>query len=371
MVALFFAIGMSNAHAAVSDYVLGGFEMNGYISLVTGWQHFSNDAVTEVAQDGSFAGPLGEMIPDVLNGTIPSPGQDNFEFAIQVVELDIEKHFGDRAKVKADLQFGRAQSGSPIANISLEHAYAQVTLWKKYNLQLTVGRFGLQAGLEPYQTYFNDTISWSILWRGLIALGVNTGVQLSADINDHLSLYLSGSNGFVRDVRPGFAKIPSFIASAVVSWGRRDRESNFVFSAFGAPEMGNNHDFLVGYDAFITWWFAPRWELGLESTFQHHQSTTTGPATDYIAGLFNLHWDFMDSAYAVLKYAYAWQSNAGNAVLNLTGAKQHIHEISLGGAYFVADNAKWKFEWRTDIVDPAVGNTQFVYGFITGLAYAF
>ncbi len=370
------------AHASETDYVRGDFSINGYINVATGWQHFSNDPVTEVAQDGSFPGPLGELIPDVQNGTTPRPGQDNFEFAVQVIELDMIKRFGDRAKVRADIQFGRAASGSsvgcfnpgggaPIACLSIEHAYADVTLSEEHNLKFTLGRFGLQAGFEPYEGYYNDTISWSILWRGLIELGVTTGAQLSMDINDHVSLYLAATNGFIRDVIPNFAHIPSLISSAVFTWGPADRQNNFVISAFGGSEANNNYDFYLGYDAYITWWFANDWELGLESTFQHHEGSDTGPSTTYVASLLNLHWDITTTLYGVLKYAHAWQSSAGNQFINLTGAHQHVHEISVGGAYYVADSAKIKFEWRTDIIDPAVGSTQAVYGAAAGFAYAF
>ena len=68
---------------AADDHVRGGFEINGFINLVAGWQKFSNDAVTDVAQDGSYAGPLGEFIPNVQTGTTPNPGQDNLLFAVQ------------------------------------------------------------------------------------------------------------------------------------------------------------------------------------------------------------------------------------------------------------------------------------------------
>ena len=357
--------------SAAAESIRGDFEMSGFVNVATGWQHFSNDPVTEVAQDGSYAGPLGELIPNVQTGTAPSPGQDNLDFIIQLVELDIKKSFGDRAALRADLQFGRGASGSSIGGFALEHAFGEVRLSEKYNVQLKVGRFGHQAGLEPYEAYYNDTISWSILWRGSIALGVSTGVGLSADFSDHFSLYVSATNGLVRDQVMTFAHIPSLIASGVISWGPSAKESTLVLSAFGGFEANNNDDPFVGYDAFIQWWFTDNWQLGLESTFQHHWATATGPTTNYIAGLLNLHWDITHRLYGILKYVFCWQTNAGNNFLNLTGAEQRLHEMSIGGAYYVADSAKVKFEWRTDIVDPRVGNTQYVYGAAVGMAYAF
>lgn len=356
---------------AADDHVRGDFTVNGFMNLAGGWQHFSRDPVTETAQDGSYPGPLGEFLPNVQRGIAPSPGQDNLLFAIQLVELDIKKTFGDRASLRADLQFGRAASGSPVGAFALEHAFAEVRLTEKYNVQLRLGRFGHQAGLEPYQPYYNDTISWSILWRGSIALGVSTGVGLSADFSDNFSLYVSAVNGLIRDQVTTFAHIPSFIASGVFTWGTTANESNLVLSAFGGYEANNNDDPYVGYDAFIQWWFTDNWQLGLESTYQYHWAAATGPTTNYIASLLNLHWDITKRFYGVLKYAFCWQTNAGNIFLNLTGAEQKLHEISLGGAYYVADSAKVKFELRTDIVGPKVGNNQYVYGAAAGFAYAF
>jgi len=352
-------------------HMRGDFSMNGFINLAAGWQRFSRDPVTAQAQDGSFPGPLGEFLPNVQRNTIPSPGQDNLLFAVQLLELDIKKTFGDIASLRADLQFGRAASASPVGAFNLEHAFAEVRLSKKYNVQLRLGRFGHQAGMEPYQPYYNDTISWSILWRGSIALGVSTGVGLSADFSDNFSFYFSAVNGLIRDQITNFAHIPSFIASGVLTWGPEIQQSTLVLSAFGGFEANNNDDPFVGYDAFIQWWFTKDWQLGLESTYQYHWTSATGPSTQYIAGLLNMHWDVTKRLYLVLKYAFCWQTNAGNNFLNLTGAEQKTHEMSLGGAYYVAESAKVKFEWRSDIIDPKVGNIQNVNGAAVGFAYAF
>lgn len=349
----------------------GDFYVSGFINLAGGWQKFSDDPVTERAQDGSFPGPLGEFLPNVQRNTIPNPGQDNLLFAVQLLELDIKKTFGDIASLRADLQFGRAASGTPIGAFTLEHAFAEVRLSEKYNVQLRIGRFSQQSGMEPYQPYYNDTISWSIIWRGSIALAASTGLALSADFSDHFSLYFSAVNGLIRDQVTNFAHIPSFIASGIITWGPHAQESNLVLSAFGGYEANNNDDPYVGYDAYIQWWFADHWQLGLESTYQYHWTSATGPSTQYIAGLMNMHWDITKRLYGVLKYAFCWQTNAGNNFLNLTGAEQNLHEISLGGGYYVAESAKIKFELRTDIVDPKVGNTQYAYGTAVGFAYAF
>jgi hypothetical protein len=347
-----------------------GLVLHGFVNAGLGWQHFSHDPVTEKAIDGSFAGPLGELIPDVQNNTIPTPGQDNFQFMVQLIELDIKKRFGDRAKLRADLQFGRVASGSSLAGFYLEHAYLEVLLSKKYNVQLAIGRMGTMAGFEPYDDYYNDTISWSIIWRGLIAGGVVTGLRLSADFSDHFSFYFSLVNGFIRDEIPKVFKAPTVVTSFVINWGEQDKQSSFILTPFFGAESDSARHFTMGCDATLTWWFDEDWQLGLEGVYQRDNGNG-GPNTDYLAGLMNLHWDVTERWYGVLKYVYANQFDLGNGVINLTGTKQQIHEMSLGGGYYIADSAKLKLEGRMDVVNPDAGSRQLVYGVATALAYAF
>lgn len=54
--------------------VKGAFEMSGYFSAGMGWQRFSNAPITEWANDGSFAGILGSVLPGVATGGPPAAG---------------------------------------------------------------------------------------------------------------------------------------------------------------------------------------------------------------------------------------------------------------------------------------------------------
>jgi len=350
----------------------GGFELSGYLNTAVGYQHFSHDPVTERADDGSFGGPIGEWLPDVTNGTIPTPGHQYFQFFVPDVEIDIVKHFGDRARLRADLFFGRAASGSENIDLAMSHAYAAVTLSKKHRLELVLGRFGLPPGFEPYQAYFNDTVSWSIIWRGLVAPGAGTGIKLDWKATDHVELIVAATNGLVHDRIVKNNHLSTFISSLVLTWGKPSKQSSFALTPFVGPESGGNRPLTVGSDATLTWWVNDHWQLGLEAIYQRDDEVDgLGVDTSYIGGLVNIHWEPVPQWYGVLKYANTWQNAPGNGVLNLTGAEQFIHEMSVGMGYYIADGMKFKLEGRFDIIAPKHAATQWVAGAAMGFSCAY
>ena len=348
--------------------------MSGYLNTGAGWQKFSNDPITEIADDGSYAGPLGEWLPGTTMGNPkPQPGDSYFEFFIPKVELDIRKRFGDRARLVADLQFGRLQSGSalPVPGINVVHAYGAVTLYKPKNVEIWIGRLGLQAGFEPYEDYINDTISYSILWRGLVAPPNATGVQVTGDITDNVHYYFIVSNGTIHDTTFKVSDVPSFMNTWIINWGPDEKQSGVVITPYVGPESNSNSVLSAGIDAYTYWWITDKFQLGLEGTFQRDGATGQGPTTHYAAALLNLHWEFAKKWYVVGKYVYGGQYDVGNGALNLTGAKQNIHEFTLCFGHYITETAKIKFEGRLDAVDPANGPNQYVGGLAMSMNYAF
>lgn len=362
---------LARAQGPGEKFVMGGFELSGYLNTGAGFQHFSNDPITERVNDGSFAGPIGEWLPEAIGGTVPAPGSDHLQFYIPNFELDITKHFGQRARLRADISFGRPASGSMVNGINIIHAYVALRPIPRSTLEFIVGRFGLQCGFEPYEVYFNDTISWSVIWRGLIAPGSVTGAQVSWMPSDHVQLYLAMGNGAVNDSTAKGNTLPVFASSVKVMWGNEAQQSVFVLTPFLGPETVGNRPLTFGTDATLTWWVTKRWQLGLEAVAQRENATAGGTNTSWYGGLVNLHFEPTPDWYTVLKYCTSWQSSSGAGTLNITGAKQWIHEMSAGFGYYLADNVVWKVEARGDIVDPAIGPGQWVTGVATAIDVAF
>ncbi len=350
--------------------VHGGFEIAGYLNTAMGFQHFGRAASTELADDGSFAGPIGEAVPHITLPSMPAGGEDFTEFYVPDVEIDLIKTFGKRARLRADLRFGRLESGSLTMIPAIIHAYCAVTLSQKHALELVVGRFGMPPGFEPYDTYDNDTISWSIIWRGLVAPGSGTGVRLAWSPNDHIDLFLAATNGIIHDWTLKGNNLPTFTASMLLKWGPMARQSTFALTQFVGPETAGDRPITIGTDATLSWWASKRWQLGLEGIFQRDDNDS-GPDVNYLGGLMNLHFEPVPSWYTVLKYAFVSQGAYGNFILNLTGSEQKIHEISLGAGHYLTDSAKLKLEARLDVIDPAAAPWQWVAGAALGLSYAF
>ncbi len=375
---LFLVIALFAQSANASDNRVksrnAGFEIFGYLNTAVGFQHFSNDPITDVADGGSFGGSLGEWLPNVANGTIPTPGEDFFEIAVPSLELDIVKHFGSRARFRSDIFFGRAASGSQYFGVSLSHAYAAVTLSNKYGLELVVGRFGLPPGFEPYELYFNDTVSWSIVWRSLIAPGAGTGAMLSWAATDYIDVLFAVTNGLVHDWTSKGNTLPVFMTTMLVTWGDEEKPSTFALSPFVGPESGGNRPLTFGADATLSWWINKRWQLGLEGTFQRDNAVVGNPLarnTSYYAGLLNVHWEPNPAWYIVGRYTTSWQTAPGNGVLNLTGAEQKIHEFTLGMGHFIAEGVKLKLEGRFDVVSPKTSSRQWIGSGALGLSCAY
>lgn len=366
--ALIIILVAGSARAGAPEWVLGGLELNGYINVGAGFQHFSNDPVTAIPAEG----PIGQWIPPstIANAPPPAPGSDYFQFFIPKIEIDVVKHFGKRARLRADIQMGRPASGSSSGVLNIDHAYLVVRLADTYNVDFWIGRLALQAGYEPYQDYYNDTVSFSLLWRTIYPPATTTGAQISAVFNDNWSIYFSFGNGVINDSTVGRKTMPSFVTSLIYTWGAEIRQSNVVITGWWGPESGGNRPFSYGFDVTSTWYFAPRWLVGLEANWMRDDGAG-GPTTDYAAGLFNLRWDFSKHWYGVIKYAYGRQFAAGNGSINKTGAKQQIHENSIALCYFIADSAKLKMEGRADVIVPAGGATQVVSGAAMSLNYAF
>ncbi len=363
----------SHAEDALRDYVVGGFSMQGYLNMAYGFQHFSNDPITEVAGDNSTGGVMGEWLPTTNNGTVPNPGESFAQAFIPFMELDMMKRFGERARLRADLFFGRTNSGSAIPAAQVDHAYLAVTLNEEHNIEVVLGRMGMLAGFEPYEPYFNDTISYSILWRAVISAGSPTGIMISGDVNEDLTLYFYVANGFVNDSIFKGNTLPGFANTIKYTWGSDAKPSALVITPFISPDSGGNSPLSMGIDAYTAWWLSERFELGLEGTYQriNANARTGGANTNYFAGLLNLHWEPTPRWYTVLKYCYANQTDVGNGVMNLTGAKQQIHEMSLGFGHYLADTVKFKGEGRFDIIDPAAGSSQWIVGAAIGMNVAF
>lgn len=364
ILALLLPASAARAVEGAERWVRGGFEMTGFLTTGVGWQRFSNDPVTaNYGGGGGYPGVLGDVLPNITTGTPPAPGQDTAEFFVERFEFDLIKRINDRARLRADIYFGRAASGSTVATTTLEHAYAAVRLSRDHNVELAFGRIGLVTGFESYEYYYNDTISLSILSRAPLYPGPITGVLISAALTDMITVFGGVGNSTTGDTIFRVADVPNALGILEVDWGPEHRQSYLAFTTYVGPEPDSNRHLTFGANFDLGWWFARSWELGFEALYKGFRGGGN-PRADYVAGLANLHWDLnrTRSWFSFLKYAAARQFQLGGVNNNLTGAKQTIHEMSIGAGHFIADGVKLTSEFRFDIIDPDGARAQTVPG---------
>lgn len=355
------AISISAFAEENKKFVAGNFEITGYLDTVAGFQRFSNDTITEVEADGSYAGVLGEWLPAVTGGPPPSPGQTILGTFVPKLELDISRRFGDRARLRADISFGRGNSGSLQDGIVPNHVYAAVRLDDSYNVELVVGRFGLQAGYEPFRMYDNDTISWSSLWRSSIYPPSATGIQLSADLTPNFTIFFTAANGVINDSLIGRGNLPSFLTTLEWQWGNPAFSDMLVITGYTGPEIGGNSPLTYGGDITMILFFNERLKLGFEVSGQGDNSKTQD-ATASAGALVNLLWRVTPTWSTVAKFCVLRQWGDATTSLNLTGTSQRIYETSLGVLYQLTDSVVTKGEFRIDSIDPDGSRAQTVPG---------
>lgn len=332
------------------------------LQTVLGYQHFNNAPITARADDGSYAGVLGEFLSMMPAGQPAEPGHGVYGVFVPKIELDIAKRFNDRARLRVDMSFGRAASGSYVAGVLPNHVYAAVRLTRNYNVELVVGRFGLQPGYEPFKPYLNDTISWSVIWRGALCPAVATGMQLSADLTNTFSIYFTLANGAIEDLIYKNNNWPAVVTSFEWEWGNEAWPSTLVLSPYVGADSGENRPITYGADATLTYWASNKWKIGLEALFQMDNAEEGFSNTAYASGLVNIFYRFTPEWYGVLKGVFARQTSPTNGSMNLTGDKQSTYESSLGVGYQLSDVSKIKGEFRLDVIDPASSRKQYIPG---------
>lgn len=389
---------------AEEKYVTGGFEAAGHVMAGAGFERFNNKVPSYFTFDGDigyYAGPIGKY----LNG-VPGPKDDRFQFFVDEVELDLTKSFGENIRLRADLDFGRAASGSAnwVNPFVLEQAYATANIPAGNGIEFLLGRFNAPIGFEAVDVSENYLISKSVVATGLRPTNL-TGLKLYYAFSDLVDLHFYIVNRLTQDTDASINDIPSLGFRLGFNWGDEGTESTLGVSGLFGPETGfSNKHFTFAGDIDLNWWLTESFALGLEAILRKDDAAKAVPGlavagqnTLYMGGLLNLHYVFSDVWDGTLQYVFAKQFRGGNggvaaqgdlARLNLTAAQQTIQQLALAGGYAIADGAKFKLEGRFDMVKPSTssaanplgaailpaavpGRTQYVYGAAIAFAYDF
>ncbi|HCU24091.1 MAG TPA: hypothetical protein DF383_03660, partial [Deltaproteobacteria bacterium] len=203
------------AHAAQSQ--AGGVEFSGNVDVVTGWQHDDNAAIGDIS---------GQM-RDFRGAT--APNRDTFGFYLDQVELDIQKTFGEKIRLRADLDFGRFLSGSGRntdtgavgSNFELEQGYVTVGA---LGGEFLIGRFNVPIGYYLVDRPDNVTISYSNIFNFSTPTNA-TGAKMYWAFGDNFDLHVYLVNQLYDCIVLGAPCLTTPGApggdSAIPSWGMR------------------------------------------------------------------------------------------------------------------------------------------------------
>lgn len=383
-------VGVGSLQAGDKGSAAGGLELSGNVDVVTGWQHDSKNAqgLLNGVNDLDNAGLLGEGQLGDFRGQ-GAAYRDTFNFYIDQVELDINKTFGENIRIRADLDFGRANSGSQRVtganNFNLEQGYVTANIPVGNGLEFLVGRFNIPLGLEAVDRANNIALSYTNLYRFLRPHNT-TGMKLYYAFNDlfdwHIyavnNLYdgisLTGTSG-IGSIGVTDTPIPSWGTRFGFTWGEKGKESTVGLSYAGGPEGGvyginamrhftNIADLDFSIHATDNFIIAGEGifrqdNLGgacLPGGFNQPAVGTAIPVQNCrgFGGNLLLAYNFSETWGMYFRYDYLYDRsgnyiNPANYAATTTAGKRQIHDFSLGASYQITEGAKLKMEYRLDM----------------------
>lgn len=343
--------------AQAAESVAGGLEFSGNASILTGWQHDDSKAIPTLG--GEFA---------LIRG-LRAPNRDTFNFYVDQIELDLEKSFGEKIRLRVDLDFGRLLSGSGRstaevvglpANFIIEQAYVTLGI---LGGEFLIGRFNAPVGYYVVDRAFNPTISFSTIYQQLTPTNV-TGAKMYWAFGDNLDLQVYIMNNMFDCLfTPGCLVGPSVSGisgdSAIPSWGMRfgfnwgedDMASTVGLSYLGGPEQpGNNAHLTHLLDLDLAIKLTESLLIAGEGIYFQNNNLpgVLGPNAKYMGGLLVLDWQATDIWDIFFSFGYTNDLQGF-----VTGADMAVWNFVLGFGYQITDGAKFKMEYRADIFDYA------------------
>jgi len=346
---------------------IGGLELSGNVTVVTGWQHDSKNAGTTAGNNINYNGSV---------STINDANHDTYNFYLDQVELDLNKTFGENIRIRADLDFGRFLSGSQRTtsdqNFLLEQGYVTANLG---GAEFLIGRYNIPLGLESVDRPENLALSFTNLYRYIRPHNV-TGAKFYYAFSDVFDWHIGVVNN-LYDTIFGISDtgtrtindtpIPSFHTRFGFTWGEKGKEQVVGLSGAAGPEAIVPH--IVGGVIQSTnrmkhWSFIGDLDYSFHLTDAfvimgegiYRQDNQGGACNNIInpnnckvwAAQITLAYDFNETWNGYLRYEYL--HDIDGSVTNLV---QQIHSGSIGAGYQITEGAKLKFEYRFDFGLPA------------------
>lgn len=310
-------------------------ELSGLVSVITGYQHDDKNAVP------SARGGLGRFRGDA------GPSHNSFGFYLDEVELDVEKHFSDKIRLRADLQFGNMATG--FDSFELEQGYIGFTLPFGKGIETILGHFNAPIGFENTAT-ISDNIALSLAPISGPTMTNVTGAIVTYPFADLFtaSFYLFNN---MRDEIEGSSCIPSSAAHLELHWGTEGSKSHIAYSFAAGPDRPNeNRHWRFVHDVEFFFQITSQFSIGGEGLYIRDNAVPPETNNDIVyGGMLVFRYGLSEHLYTFLRYNFLRDRGPSHEAL---GDASDVHSQSVGIGYKITEGALMKLEYRPDVFIP-------------------
>ncbi|MBI2336429.1 MAG: outer membrane beta-barrel protein [Deltaproteobacteria bacterium] len=361
-----FAVGFVSSTTQAEE----GLELGGNVTTFFGWQKNDSNA-------------LGTTIGAIPERGVGTANRDTFNFYLDEVELNLQKSWGDKVRIRADLDFGSAALGSNFSDFAAATAFVLEQGYIGFNIldaEIIVGRFNVPIGVYSVDRINNVTISYPTVFGLLPSNG--TGVKLFWGINDSFDMQLYVVNNIADTVSTAAGGglggiIPSGGFRLGYNWGDEDHRSTVGLSGYAGgqlPALMKHLTFMGDID--LSWYVTEQLLIQAEGAYRQDNKVGAGKNNKAYSGFLTLDYLINDSwdVYGSYGYIHDWEGNlsAAGAGGFYTGADQQVHSGTVGVGYNITDGAKFRLEYRLDYQLPAgAASNALTHAAVGSFSYAF
>lgn len=332
------------------------------LNVISGYQ--KDDSKTAVVPAGTsvLRGGLGE-----LRGN-PGPSRDTFNFYLDSLEIDVWTDQEATVALRADIDYSRDNAGAGGAGVvSTEQAYMTMKTKLGRGLQLTLGRVNDPTGIEGEDRHNNPTIFFS--WANRLTANNITGLFLKYPFSDYLDGQFFIINNF-RDSVANDSAIPSFGGTVNGHWETEEKPQELGLGFNAGPEQPNDdHHWTFLGDAYVRFHITKKWQVDVEGLYVQTNTAVVGAKNNKgFSGYLLNDLAFGNACGIYGRYGFARDVNASGV---FTGAKQDIHQGTVGFRYQITDEARVRLEYETDWHLPAGSTASLSHAAALEVSYVF
>lgn len=334
---------------AVAPKAKADLEISGAVDVVAGYQRDDKNADTNLGLGGLTQGDF-----------VWSTGSraDHFGFAVDSVEIDLAKEFGENIRLRADIDFRDLGNGS---GVNLEQGYVTANIPIGSGMEFLIGKFNSPIGLESVDRWANTFITYTQGYTYLIPTNV-IGAKFYYAFNDNWSIDF----GIVNDMNgniTGDSMVPVGLVRVGAQWGEEGNESYIHLGGYVGPEQSTNSDLDMFANLWGNWAIGDTWDIPWEVTYRASQADenvfgANNDSTAAFAAQLAAIWHASDAWDIQVRGSWFWDYEDGFGATHNGGASRTgstwsgfqgmSYSGTLGASYWIAEGAKFKMEYRLD-----------------------